>query len=296
MREVLCGKGGPREEPTFREGRRRRRSESHEADDVIRKSLRSVPVEGEALLDRGRPPEVAVVRSLTAGMGDIETLRQRFAMVSWWSEQGINKEVAVARGTYKWKARKINPVDIALPDGISPVGGAFERKEETHDATRCGGKTVTCGSRLTDERLAKMKIGGDFLTAGERQTFVDILYEFEGAVAFDDSEMGCLSEHIEPPIFAHTVPHVPWQQQNLRLPRAAQEEATRIVKQNLASGVLEFSQGPYRSHYFVVPKTAPGTYRLINDMQPMDKVTIRDAGMPPTVDEFSETFAGYPIV
>ena len=53
--------------------------------------------------------------------------------------------------------------------------------------------------------------------------------------------------------------------------------------------------GPYRSCYFVVPKTAPGTYRLINDVQPMNKVTIRDAGMPPAVDEFSETFAGYPI-
>ena len=58
-------------------------------------------MEGEVLLDRGRPPEVAVVRSLTAGVGDIETLRQRFATVSWWSEQGIRKEVAVAWGMYK---------------------------------------------------------------------------------------------------------------------------------------------------------------------------------------------------
>ena len=79
--------------------------------------MRSVPVEGEVLLDRGRPPEVAVVRSLTADPGDIETLRPRFATASWWSEQGINKGVAVARGAYKRKACKINPVDIALPDG-----------------------------------------------------------------------------------------------------------------------------------------------------------------------------------
>jgi len=107
--------------------------------------------------------------------------------------------------------------------------------------------------------------------------------------------MGCLGVHIEPPILAQTVLHVPWQQQNLRLPRSTQEEASKIVKQNLASGVLEFSQGPYRSRYFVVQKSAPGTFRLINDMQPMNKVTIRDAGMPPSVDEFSETFACFPI-
>ena len=43
-------------------------------------------------------------------------------------------------------------------------------------------------------------------------------------------------------------------------------------------------------------KKANGTYRMINDVQPLNKVTIRDAGMPPSVDEFSEDFAGYPIV
>jgi hypothetical protein len=30
-------------------------------------------------------------------------------------------------------------------------------------------------------------------------------------------------------------------------------------------------------------------------MQSLNKVTIRDAGMPPAVDEFSEEFAGRPI-
>ena len=42
-------------------------------------------------------------------------------------------------------------------------------------------------------------------------------------------------------------------------------------------------------------KTQKGTYRLINDVQPLNKVTIRDSGLPPAVDEFFEDFAGYPI-
>src|SRR5947207_9016076 len=74
-----------------------------------------------------------------------------------------------------------------------------------------------------------------------------------------------------------------------------QEIATERVKEKLANGLLEFSQGPYRSRYFLVPKKNPGEYRMINDVQPLNKVTIRDAGMPPAVDEFSEEFAGYPI-
>jgi hypothetical protein len=147
----------------------------------------------------------------------------------------------------------------------------------------------------TPERLAKMKIGVGFLSEEEKQLFIDILFKYEGAIAFDDSEMGLLDPRIEPPIKIHTVPHQPWQQVNLRLPKAMQDEATRQVKEKLDLGILEFSQGPYRSRYFLVQKKEPGSWRFINDVQPLNKITIREAGMPPAVDEFSEDFAGYPI-
>ena len=52
-----------------------------------------------------------------------------------------------------------------------------------------------------------MKIGDGFLSAKERSLFEAILFEHEGAVAFDDSEMGLLSDDIEPPVKIHTVPH-----------------------------------------------------------------------------------------
>src|SRR6266516_4141866 len=75
-----------------------------------------------------------------------------------------------------------------------------------------------------------------------------------------------------------------------------QEAATAHVKEKLAYGIVELSQGPYRSRYFLVAKKKPDEYHFINDVQPLNKVTIRDSGMPPSVDEFSEDFAGYPIV
>src|SRR5947207_6630528 len=140
-----------------------------------------------------------------------------------------------------------------------------------------------------------MKIGPGFLIPAEKQLFIDILFEYEAAIAFDESEMGLLDPTIEPPVVIHTIPHTPWQQQNLRLPKSMQDAATAHVKEKLANGVLEFSQGPYRSRYFLVAKKNPGEYRFINDVQPLNKVTIRDSGMPPSVDEFSEDFAGYPI-
>src|SRR4030095_6047520 len=100
---------------------------------------------------------------------------------------------------------------------------------------------------------------------------------FEGVLAFDDSEMGLLNSVVEPPVIIHTVPHIPWQQQGLRLPKAMQEAASTILKKKLANGILEHSQGAYRSRFFLVAKKTPGEYRLINDVQLLNAVTIRDA-------------------
>ena len=185
------------------------------------------------------------------------------------------------------------PANVPLPDGINPDG---EVSLGQSSSTPARGKTVPRGSRLTPERLASMKIGTGFLSGPEQQLFIDILFEYEGAVAFDETEMGLLDSSIEPPVVIHTIPHTPWQQQNLRLPKAMQDAATAHVKEKLHHGILERSQGLYRSRYFLVAKKVEGQWRFINDVQPLNRVTIRDSGMPPSVDEFSEDFAGYPIV
>ena len=198
----------------------------------------------------------------------------------------------MVRTMYKRKDKKVKPVNIGLPDGINP--GGVMSGDIVQEGEMKSGKVVPRGSRLTPERLSAMQIGTGFLSETEKQLFIDILYEYEGAIAFEDSEMGLLDPSIEPPVVIHTVPHEPWQQPNLRLPKSMQDEATRQVKKKLDLGLLEFSQGPYRSRYFVVPKK-DGEYRFINDVQPLNNVTIRDSGMPPSVDEFSEDFADYPI-
>ena len=43
-----------------------------------------------------------------------------------------------------------------------------------------------------------MKIGNDFLSPTERQLFIDILFDYEGTIAFDESEMSLLDPSIEP--------------------------------------------------------------------------------------------------
>jgi len=232
------------------------------------------------------PSIFADVQSVTIEAQDIEgrSYDQVLSRHEW--------EVLV-QTLYKRKGRKVSPMNIPLPGGVNPGGNINSDKAAEGEIS--GGKVVMRGERLTPERLSAMKIGTGFLSEAEKQLFIDILYDYEGAIAFDETEIGLLNSMIEPPVKIYTVPHVPWQQQGLRLPKAMQQEATRQVREKLELGILEFSQGPYRSRYFLVEKKVPGTYRFINDVQPLNRVTIRDSGMPPSVDEFSEDFAGYPI-
>jgi hypothetical protein len=109
------------------------------------------------------------------------------------------------------------------------------------------------------------------------------------------------------------IPHKAWQAVSFRIPPALHETSVRLIQDRLACGTIERSLGPYRNPWFLVPK--PGfeknesrevvlderrepirQYRLIYSAQRINAVSIRDASLPPAVEEFSEMFARYPVV
>ena len=105
------------------------------------------------------------------------------------SRRELREIVRHVRTLYKKKGVKVVPANIPLPDGINPGGGVtwetgLEGKE---------GKQVPRGSQLILERLKAMEIGEGFMSEKEKGLFVDILYDYEGVIAFEDSEMGMLN-------------------------------------------------------------------------------------------------------
>ena len=64
-----------------------------------------------------------------------------------------------------------------------------------------------------------------------------------------------------------------------------------LLKQKVEMGILEPLSAPYSNRWFTVPKKN-GTLRFIQDLQSVNKVTIRNAGIRPTIDEFAEAFTG----
>ena len=233
--------------------------------------------------------------------------------------------VGRVRTLYKGKAVKVVPVDEAHSVGIKPSGeeGWRERliKEEKEGGLDGGAypgvlipkfSTIERGRWLTQSRIRKLNIG-DHLTANERDLLLEMLFIREAAIAFDSAEKGRFHDFIEPPDVFPTVPYKAWQAASFPIPPALHETSVRLIQDRLACGTIKRLFGPYRKPWFLVEK--PGfekdeegelildnagkplkRYRLINSAQKINAVSIRDTSLPPTVEEFSERFAGYPVV
>ena len=154
---------------------------------------------------------------------------------------------------------------------------------------------------------------GDGLWPAEKDLLLEMLFNREAAIAFDSSEKGRIHDDIEPPHSIPTVPHTAWQEPSFRIPAALQEVSVKLIQDRLDCGTIERSFGLYRNSWFLVPKKGYekdeegnlvldragkpiGRHRLINCPQKINAITIRDASLPPAADDFSEHFAGYPLI
>jgi hypothetical protein len=204
---------------------------------------------------------------------------------------------------YKPKAKKVRPVNLNDGTGDGP-GGKSDWLERSHHRFKDQEPTgkyrdhllpriapFEKGSRITPERLASLDVGME-LSSEERELFDEILLHREGSIAFEWQECGKIHEDVTPPIVIKTVAHEAWQEKNFPCPKALIPVVTKMLLERLDRGVLEKCDGPYRNPWFLVAKKMAGTYRLINAAMKMNSVTLRDSNLPPSVDEFSEEFAG----
>jgi hypothetical protein len=204
---------------------------------------------------------------------------------------------------YKRKADKVKPVDLGVSTGETPSGRDdwFEVDRAERPALRHIGKhgdlglvgrfsTLPQGSRLTPERINKLTIG-ESVTPAERELLIEVLTNREEALAFDWTHCGTVRPEVAPPQEIRTVEHEAWQVPSFPVPKSLMAKVIEMLKERLNRGTMEYSQGPYRNPWFLVAKKEKGSYRLIVAAQNINKVTIRDANMPPNMDEFSEEFS-----
>ena len=203
---------------------------------------------------------------------------------------------------YKRKADKVRPVNLGHTTGETPGGtdtwfeddvAARPAKPSEKYEDWITGRFATSepGSRLTKERFESLTIGNG-LQENERDMLYHILRNREEALAFDWSHLGIIREEVTPPIKIRTVPHEAWQEKAFPIPKALATKVVQMLKERAQRGVMEWGNGPYRNKWFLVAKKEKDTYRLITAVVEMNRVTVRDANIPPGVDQFSEEFAG----
>ncbi|CAD6973070.1 hypothetical protein A4X06_0g6736 [Tilletia controversa] len=114
---------------------------------------------------------------------------------------------------------------------------------------------------------------------------------FDSVFAFDRSEKGMLSSAYADPYIIKTIPHSPWIGKNIPLPKAKANEIQSIYAEAIQAGDLEPSDSPYVTPHFFVEKKN-GSLRKVVDLSELNRVTIRDANIPPNIVEFTEQLAG----
>src|SRR5260221_7614731 len=147
--------------------------------------------------------------------------------------------------------------------------------------------------QLTNKRVLLIisKIPAGFLTKSEAELLIHVLFQYERAIAFTDLERGTFSQKYYLDYVIRMVPHQPWLRKPIRLPQSRQEEVIQIMKEQILSGKYKPASASYRSTFFTVEKKG-GTLRVVHDLQPLNVVTVRDASLPPCVNNMIESFAG----
>nr|POF03172.1 hypothetical protein CFP56_78741 [Quercus suber] len=107
------------------------------------------------------------------------------------------------------------------------------------------------------------------------------------------SECGRLKPEVAPPCEIRVDPnHVPWQHKGYKIHRSMEGIVIDMIKERVGRGTLEPCHSANRNLWFIVHKKEANKYRLINAAIEMNRVTLRDATLLPSTDEFSEDFAG----
>jgi hypothetical protein len=149
--------------------------------------------------------------------------------------------------------------------------------------------------RFTLERMKEMGLDENaYLLPEERKLFQQVLRQNKHAITWPGELPGKFrSDYFSPYIFP-VVAHEPWARKQIPIPPGLFDKYIELLKERIRIGLYEPSQSSYRSTYFCVQKKN-GALRMVHDLQPLNAVSIRDASVPPILDEFVESFAGRKI-
>ena len=129
-----------------------------------------------------------------------------------------------------------------------------------------------------------------FLLQEDIQLFLYILVKNEATIAFEDIYRGTLKESYFTPYKIPHVPHIPWQDKNIPIPPGLRDKVMELFQLKIKAGVYEPCQSTYRSHWFCTWIPEKQKLGNIHNLQPLNKVSMRESSIPPNLDQFIDQY------
>ena len=223
---------------------------------------------------------------------DVPWLDEEENSFNEYENQVETRGAKVFESRYKPVAQQVKPVPGLFPEGARVTRQFPEDPLASLPSLTCHPPEFVPTDKLTEERIDGMKLNEDgFLWPEEEKLFQHIFQMNERVLAFTEADRGSFREDYFSPYIIPTIPHIPWTEKNIPVPPGIRDEVINLLREKLEAGVYERCQSSYRSRWFCVLKKN-GKLRLVHDLQKLNGITIREAGLPPILDDFVEPFAG----
>ena len=210
------------------------------------------------------------------------------------SREALNEKLQRKKWILKYKpvAQRKRPVPNVIPEGVKVVRRFPSDPLEYLPKLPQKAPTFVPTPKITTERMEKLALDQNpDLLPKERKLLQHVLALNERSIAFAEEERGTFRRDYFSDYQMPVMEHEPWKEKNIPLPPGYREEILRLLKEKIDAGVYEPAQSSYRSRWFCVAKKN-GDLRIVHDLQQLNSVSVMDAGVPPILDEFVETFAG----
>jgi len=193
---------------------------------------------------------------------------------------------------YKRVAQKVHPVSGTFPEEARVHRTFPEDPLASLPVLTPHPPEFVPTERLTKERMVELNVNeNNFLWSEEEKLFQHVLKLNEATLPYEEKDRGTLRQDYFSDYIMPTVPHTPWEYKNIPIPPGIREKVIEMLKSKLEAGVYEPSQSSYRGRWFCVLKKN-GNLRIVHDLQPLNRVSIRDAGQLPVIDDFVESYGG----
>ncbi|MBW0524486.1 hypothetical protein O181_064201 [Austropuccinia psidii MF-1] len=194
---------------------------------------------------------------------------------------------------YKSVLKKVRPLNEPIPQDLNAPLERPPFSRDPYGAPLSPNPPIFQKAfKITHERLQAVNFGPPgWLSDEEINLIKNVITLREKATAFCEEERGLLKHSYGKPYKIPVIPHETWQNKPIPILKSILPQITELIREKIRTGLYEKSTSSYTSPLFCVTKSN-GKLRIVHDLQELKKFTIKDAVLPPCIEQFVDAFAG----